>query len=396
MKNFNNKKFNCVCNLCGKQGHKAEECWSNPANANKRPSWWRKKQEVANAGVDEEPKLEYSMMGIDCCTAEDSNDSNGIEVATSINQVVDIWNVPYVFLTHLRLTTIYMDDCFEDAEPEWLQAEVAQEEIALIHENGIFPDDMKLLNDKNVWIIDTGASLSSTGNSEGMRNLINAGNSHTTLGNGGKVADAGIGEIPVTIYDKYGVKQIDACLCQVQLLPGSPFNLLSGTWLIKNGYQLAGNKDAMIFTKGNFKLVCDIKIHTDKGLLYAVYLKRHEVEVDKEVSFAAMSNIKSYTITEAHKSFGHCDEETSRVIAKQLGWHSTKGTMLPCESCARGKAKQKIVAMKELETVKATKPNERIFAGMSSVKEVDGCKGTYQNMWLMVNSERINVENNLL
>jgi hypothetical protein len=43
-----------------------------------------------------------------------------------------------------------------------------------------------------VWIIDTGASLSSTGNSEGMRNLINAGNSHTTMGNGGKVAAAGI------------------------------------------------------------------------------------------------------------------------------------------------------------------------------------------------------------
>jgi hypothetical protein len=48
--------------------------------------------------------------------------------------------------------------------------------------------------------------------------------------------------------------------------------------------------------------------------------------------------------------------------------------MLPCENCARGKVKQKIVAMKELETVKATKPNERIYADMSSVKEVDGCK----------------------
>jgi hypothetical protein len=277
-----------------------------------------------------------------------------------------------------------MDDCFEGEEPEWLQAELAQEELALIHENGIFSDDMKFLNDKNVWIIDTGASLSSTGISEGMRNLVNAGNSHTAMGNGGKVAAAGIGEIPVTIYGKYGVKQIDACLCQLQLLPESPFNLLSGTWLIKNGYQLVGNKDAMIFTKRNFKLVCDIKIHTDKGLLYAVYLKQREVEVDKEVSFAGMSSIKSYTITEAHKFFGHCDEEASRVIAKQLGWHITKGTMLPCESCARGKAKQKIVAMKELETVKATKPNEQIYADVSSVKEVDGCKATYQNMWSMV------------
>jgi hypothetical protein len=41
-----------------------EECWSNPASANKTPSWWSKKQEVANTGADEEPKLRYSLMGI--------------------------------------------------------------------------------------------------------------------------------------------------------------------------------------------------------------------------------------------------------------------------------------------------------------------------------------------
>jgi hypothetical protein len=34
-----------------------------------------------------------------------------------------------------------------------------------------------------------------------------------------------------------------------------------------------------------------------------------EVEVDKEVSGAGISNIQSYFITVAHKYFGHCDEE---------------------------------------------------------------------------------------
>jgi hypothetical protein len=34
----------------------------------------------------------------------------------------------------------------------------------------------------------------------------------------------------------------------------------------KNGYQLVRSKHAIIFTKRNFKLVCDIKAHTDKKI----------------------------------------------------------------------------------------------------------------------------------
>jgi hypothetical protein len=37
-------------------------------------------------------------------------------------------------------------------------------------------------------------------------------------------------------------------------------------WYIKNGYPLVGSKHAIIFTKRNFKLVCDIKAHTDKKI----------------------------------------------------------------------------------------------------------------------------------
>jgi hypothetical protein len=45
----------------------------------------------SNTCADEEPKLGYSLMGICCCTAEDSK---RIEVSTYINEVFDIWNVP--------------------------------------------------------------------------------------------------------------------------------------------------------------------------------------------------------------------------------------------------------------------------------------------------------------
>ena len=35
-----------VCNLCGKGGHKANECWSNPKNKSKRPKWYKSKDEL--------------------------------------------------------------------------------------------------------------------------------------------------------------------------------------------------------------------------------------------------------------------------------------------------------------------------------------------------------------
>jgi hypothetical protein len=94
------------------------------------------------------------------------------------------------------------------------------------------------------------------------------------------------------------------------------------------------------------------------------------VVVNKVVPVARISYIESYTITEAHKMFGHCDEESSRAIAKQIGWHITRSTILPCERCARGKAKQTVVARKESEYVKV-------------LKEINGHKASYLNMRLM-------------
>jgi hypothetical protein len=56
---------------------------------------------------------------------------------------------------------------------------------------------MKLLNDKNVWIIDNGAIKSCQFRRNDKPNC--ARNSHTSMGNGSRVATKGIGEIPVTV-----------------------------------------------------------------------------------------------------------------------------------------------------------------------------------------------------
>jgi gag-polypeptide of LTR copia-type/Zinc knuckle len=41
------QKFQGKCNLCDKPGHKADDCWENPQNAARRPSWWKAKTTTA-------------------------------------------------------------------------------------------------------------------------------------------------------------------------------------------------------------------------------------------------------------------------------------------------------------------------------------------------------------
>ena len=42
-------KFKGTCNRCGKQGHKAVDCWDDPKNAEKRPQWLKDKMSEVTA-----------------------------------------------------------------------------------------------------------------------------------------------------------------------------------------------------------------------------------------------------------------------------------------------------------------------------------------------------------
>ena len=60
-----------------------------------------------------------------------------------------------------------------------------------------------------------------------------------------------------------------------------------------------------------------------------------------------------------------------RKTAKELGWVLTRGTLKPCEYCARSKAKQKNVRRESIAQ-KAEVPGHRLYLDLSKVTVKSG------------------------
>jgi hypothetical protein len=114
------------------------------------------------------------------------------------------------------------------------------------------------------------------------------------------------------------------------IVPSNKFNLYSITQAILNKWILHGNTEAIWLTKDNKKVVFDIKIHTPKGVVFCMNLRR-KVQLTKKALVAI-------TINDAHDRFGHVGKETTKAMAKGLGITLKPGAMIPCEACATGKA----------------------------------------------------------
>jgi hypothetical protein len=114
----------------------------------------------------------------------------------------------------------------------------------------------------------------------------------------------------------------------------------------------------------------DLKIPTARGMLLACRFIR-----DVEIGAASTSTRLKLNIHKAHRLLGHRSEASTRAIAAMLGWTITRGTLGPCEFCARGKAKQKNTNKNRDETVeKVTVPGELVHLDLSkvTVHEDDG------------------------
>jgi hypothetical protein len=103
--------------------------------------------------------------------------------------------------------------------------------------------------------------------------------------------------------DSNGKLQGNIILSDVMYIPNGRYNLISVTKIMKQGWKLEANGGGQSLSHGNKKLTFDKKIHTAKGLLYAVEIKpNHEVSaVTSESSKVASEN----QFLEAHRQLGH-------------------------------------------------------------------------------------------
>ena len=249
-----------------------------------------------------------------------------------------------------------------------------------------FPSDVGFLNDPNVWIADTAATVHMTPHRTGLTNIRKAKASDSiTMGNGKEESALEIADIVGTICDRHGNEIATGKLSDVTVLPTGKYNLFSVTQMLKKGWELRGNDQKMTLVKGDSEISFDIQIPTPKGMLFAMYVKRHE---NREVGNALRDGgIVKMTFNEAHDKLGHMSNILTKATARQLGWHLT-GAVRPCESCAKAKAKQKNVPKKSEHQV-ATANGQRIFLDISSVKMIENSDKTASRpFWRIMVDER--------
>ena len=89
-----------------------------------------------------------------------------------------------------------------------------------------------------------------------------------------KIATKAIGKHPLIV--KAVTKGV---INDVLLIPGTAFYLISSTKLLTLGFESHGNKNKMVYTKGNAKLIFDIEVKSPQRMLLAARLNRTAMEV---------------------------------------------------------------------------------------------------------------------
>jgi hypothetical protein len=108
----------------------------------------------------------------------------------------------------------------------------------------------------------------------------------------------------------------------MNLVTGAKYNLISITYMLKQGWKLGGDNKTTWLTKDDNTLVFDVAVNTNKGMLFYIVIKRNN-----EMANSIVSDPKPVlmTIQEARAKLGHGGEEATRKAANSLGWELKKG-----------------------------------------------------------------------
>ena len=377
------------CDHCGKKGHTADKCWDDPKNKHKIPEWLKKKRaarEVNAATVsDDGAEIQLTKISyvVDCRSYADVVKANLNPVVQDRKKSVELVSVEPM--------------CCKSTSRKGLTVKF-DSEICVVNVGNRKKEDVSILRDPECFIVDSGATSHSVNTEHGLMNIRDSEKYETIVGNGSRLSTTVLADLPVVAYDTNNRVQCKAVLKDVMFSPESQFNILSTGRLLKKGFQLsASDTDGYVFTKGETKLVCNIKVQTKLGMLHCIRLKR---ESETEVLSAGL------TLMEAHELLGHWDEERTRSVSKSLGLEVKPGQFQVCEACALGKARQKNVKRPLVKTTEVVEDAEvaqplvvrkpwnksgevhgRVYLDISSVKKKKGFPMPTKPHWRIIVDE---------
>jgi hypothetical protein len=124
-----------------------------------------------------------------------------------------------------------------------------------------FPKDINLLQDPDIFIVDTGLTCHSTKCNNGLTNLHKADQNHTmTMANGTKELSTKVRDLKGVICNKEGQEVSLAIMKDVTYLPGGHFNIFSCLRLQQEGWIMHGDKESIKLTKGNAVICFEIVV----------------------------------------------------------------------------------------------------------------------------------------
>jgi hypothetical protein len=109
---------------------------------------------------------------------------------------------------------------------------------------------------------------------------VRKGNGGVIFGDGKNNEADEIFDLPGVIMDQNGNEKLPATLQNVKHVRLAKFNLFSLMKRQKAGWFLNGDSEKIWITKGEHKIVFDIWIETPEGLIFALYHKQKETEVN--------------------------------------------------------------------------------------------------------------------
>ena len=190
------------------------------------------------------------------------------------------------------------------------------------------------------------------------------------MGNGHVEKASVVGDIFGTVCDKHGDQLGPVSMMDVAVIPNLAYNMFSMTKMMRQGWILGCNKEAMWLSKGKNKLVFDIVMPTAEGCVFAIYMTRKRNEELANAVTDWESAIKPITMQQAHDRLGHMSKQATKATARALKITLKKGEFKPCAACAAGKAKQKCI--KQIVTTKQKLGQWRAFLDIATVRKTKG------------------------